>query len=227
MERRIMRILIATSLIVLIGCAQNFHDVMYEEVERSNRVEVTLVSGRKAVGTIYKTEPHQITLVMKDRKLRAIPKSSIRTIMRKTPVYDDFGRGISEEEIASVKTNKNAVVYGIGGGALSCGVGFLLSSTAFKDDENSGTIIPAATAGIGGVGTYFFVRAGKAKDRKEAIMMIQEKRRMEKVETQGKLNQSPEEVKQKLLDEKKRQEGLRKEREKLLRELNKKKKKEG
>ncbi len=217
----------ALVLFILTGCAQNFHDVMYEEVERTNRVEVTMVSGRKAIGTIYKMEPHQLTLLMKDRKLRAIPKSSIRTILRKTPVYDDYGKGISEEEITSVKTSKNAVVYGIGGGALSCGVGFLIGSTVFKNEEDAGTIVPAATAGLGGLGTYFFVRAGKKKDRKEAVLMIQEKRRMAEVSEEGGENQSPEEIRQKLLDEKKRQEGLRKERENLLRELNTKKKKKG
>jgi hypothetical protein len=228
--KRIYMMLLMISM-VIIGCATRLHDVSYDEVERTNHVEVMLVSGNKVVGTLFKIEPHQLTILQEDRKLRPIAKSSIRSIKRKPPVYDDYGRGISEEEIASVQTNKNTVVYGIGGGALSVGTSFFLGSLAGQDSVSGSTVLTASVIGGGGLGTFLFVRAGKAKDRKVAIETIRDKRRSAEISPEEDENATPEELQKRLDAEKKKQEELRKEREKLLRELEgekkKKKKKEG
>jgi small nuclear ribonucleoprotein (snRNP)-like protein len=213
-------------LIILTSCAKRVYDVSYDDVQKTNRVEVVLVSGKKVEGTIVNVEPHQLTLLLKDRKVGRIAKSSIRSIRRRQPIYDDFGRGISEEEIESVQTNRNAIIYGVGGGALSVGISFFVGSTAGKDASNGGTILAASTIGGGGLGTYLFVRAGKGKDRKDAIETIRVKRRSEAVTEEKGGDQSLQELRDRLEEEKKKQEDLRKQREELLRELETKKKKE-
>lgn len=207
------------------GCAHRAI-VPYEHVEKTNSVLVELVSGKSIEGTVLKKEPHQITLFMKDRGRQVIPKSSVRLIKRKPPVYDDFQNGISEEEIKSVQTNKNAVVYGIGGGALSTGLSFFLGSLASKSmDENGGTVLVATTAGGGGLGIILFTIAGKRKDRKVAIETIREKRRTQEIGSKSDQDVSPDALKTQLEQEKRRHEELRKEREILLKELEAKKKK--
>lgn len=225
MEFKKISIILMMAVFFWGGCSHHIL-VPYENVEKTNSVQIQLVSGRTVEGTILRKEPHQLTLLMKDMGQAVIPKSTVRSIKRKPPVYDDFNRGISEEEIESVKTSKNAVVYGMGGGALSTGVSFFIGSLASKSmDENGGSVLMATTVGGGGIGTILFTLAGKKKDRKVAITKIREKRRSRAIGTEDAKSQSPDGLKTQLEAEKKRHEELRKQRENLLKELEAKKKK--
>jgi hypothetical protein len=204
-------------IVLIIGCAKRVL-VPYNQVERTNSIVVSQMSGKKIEGTVLKKEPHQLIILEKDRSQIVIAKSSISTIKRKPPVYDDFGRGISEEEIKLKKTNTNALIYGIGGGALSFGASFFVGSLVGKE--------LGATTGAGGVfGTILFISGGKAKDRQVAIDRIREKRRSEELVRKSDEKKTPSELDQVLQNEKLKQEELRKEREKILRELDDKKKK--
>jgi len=157
-----------------------------------------------------------------------VAKTSIRSIKRKEPVYDDFRNGISEEEIASVKTNKNAVVYGIGGGAICFGASFFLGSMAansMEENSGSGTALAASTAAGGGLGTYLFVKAGKAKDRKDAVDVIKRKRKSRQL-TPPEANTELQDLNKQIQEEKEKRENLRKQHEALLKQLEDKKKEE-
>jgi hypothetical protein len=207
---------------ILVGCAKRVL-VTYDHIEKTNSAEVTLTSGRKIKGTVVKTEPHQLTLLQKDQKLRRVTKSTIRTIMIKQPVYDEFGNGISEEEIESVLTKRNTIIYGIGGGALSFGASFFVGSLIGHSGEKGGTILAASTVVGSGLGTVLFVKAGKARDRHNAIEKIRDRRAS--IDLKEDEEKSPDELRKLLENEKKKQEELRKKREQLLRELEEKKKK--
>jgi hypothetical protein len=215
------------SLFILSGCAKRIYDVTYDDLEKTNRVEVTLSSREKIVGTVVKAEPHQLILLVKDRKLKPVPKSSIHLIKRWPPVYDDFGRGISEDEIESVKTNRNTFIYGVGGGILSFGVSFFIGSAVAQDTAGGGSALAATTLAGGGIGTYLFVKAGQAKDRKEAIQKVRDRRRSAELEKEQEEDQTPEDLRKRLENEKKRQEDLRKQREELLKQLGEKEKEKG
>ena len=205
------------ALFVFTGCAKRI-PVSYDQVEKDNSVEVTLVSGKKVEGTIVKVEPHQLTLTSNQGSREVVPKSSIRSVKRKPPVYDDFGRCISEEEIRSVQTGRNTVVYGIGGGVLSFGASFFAGSLVANSMEKSGSTALTVTTGVGGsLGTALFVKAGKAKDRREAIKKIRDKRRS--VEVKEEQDETSDQLRRTLEEEKKKQEALRKEREELLKQL--------
>ena len=222
MCRRSIAGYILITIIVVAGCAKR-QFVNYSQVEETNWVEVNLVSGKKVSGIVYKIEPHQLSMVQEDNTKRIVAKPSIKFIKRKPPVYDEFGNGISEYEIKSEQTNKNTIIYGIGGGGLSLGVSFFVGSLASKNASSGGQILAAATFTGGGIGTYFFVKAGKSKDRSESIERILERRRSVEIKGTRVKNKTTSKLQEQLEEEKKKQEELRKQREKLLRELEQKK----
>jgi len=218
MKNRNILILGLVIILMLTGCAKRI-PVTYQEVEQTNFVEITLLNGSKIVGSVQKVEPHQIIVLEKDQRMTPVVKTSIRSIKRNPPVYDDFGNGISEDEIASVKTNKNATIYGIGGGALCMGASFFLGSMAANSmDENGGVALAASTAVGGGLGTYLFVKAGKAKDRKDAIEAINMKRKSREI-TAPKANTELQDLNKQIEEEKEKREKLRKKHEELLKQL--------
>ena len=91
-------------------------------------------------------------------------------------------------------------------------------------DENGGAVLGGTTALGGGLGTFLFVKAGQARDRKAAIEDIKHQRVSQEYKKRGLGDPKEKAAGQSELDkEKKRQQELRKERERLLRELNKKK----
>lgn len=206
------------SLIVFSYCAKRI-PVTYDQVEQTNYVEITLVSGKKIEGTVVNSEPHQLTVIPKGERQQVVSKSTIRSIKRKPPVVDDFGNGISEEEIESVKTNKNTLIYGIGGGALSLGASFFVGSLVAQDSTNSGSILGTTTVVGGGLGTYLFIRAGHSKDRQDAIDVIREQRRSIELKRIEEEKETEDEMEKLLDEEKQKQEELRREREAILREL--------
>ena len=217
---RISTAVLICGLILLSGCS-SYQLAAYDDVTETNFVEVTLLSGRKVRGTVLKAEPHQMTLYQRYYKPRIVPKSTIRSIKRKPPIQDEFGNGISEEEIQAVQTSRNAVIYGIGGGMLGFGSSFFLSSSLVHSEESAETIIPIATLGGGSLMTYFFVRAGKARDREDAILLMKDIRREEKLNNLKKEKKSSSEILDEIEKEKIQREELRKRREQILKELQK------
>ncbi len=212
------KMVLSMILIGLIGCAKRI-PVAYDQIEQTNYVEITLLSGSKIEGTVVRSEPHQLTVLPEGQRQVVISKTTIRSIKRKPPVMDDFGNGISEDEIESVKTNKNALIYGIGGGALSLGFSFFAGSMATQDSSGDGSILGATTLIGGGLGTYMFIRAGQAKDRREAIDAIRDERRSIELRRIEEEADTTDDTEQLIEEEKRRQEELRKEREAILREL--------
>ncbi len=213
-------VIILAALALFSGCSR-YMRVGYENIEETNSVEITLNSGGKVYGSIIKSEPYQLTLLNREGRKAMIAKDNIRTIKRLPPVYDDFGRGISEEEIAGHKSNKNAVIYGVGGGSLSLVASFFAGSMlAGENSDNGGTVL-AATVGVGGgLGTLLFVRAGMAKDRKDAVEEIRQERISIRIDQKkSTAGQEDKDMDQLIQDEKAKQEKLRKEREELLKKM--------
>lgn len=218
-----MRTLITCVLLIsifTIGCG-NRSTVNYNSVEDTNYVYLKLLTGKSVEGSVLKSEPHQLTLKTKDGSTKNIMKSNIKAVKRKPPVKDDYGKGISEDEIKARQENKNTMVYGIGGGLMSFGASFFAGSMIGNSMDDGSSIIAATTVAGGGLGTLLFVNAGKAKDRQEAIESIQDERRMVSIK-KGKTQKSDTEVKDELSEEKAKQEKLRQEREKLLKKLQEK-----
>jgi len=210
--------LLVFSVFLTAGCA-HFNTVPYMDVEKSNRVRVSQVNGETVEGTVVKAEPHQITLSNRGQRLTPIPRKNIRSIARKPPVYDDFRQGISEEEIQSARSKRNALIFGFGGGAMSLGAGFFAGSMLSQSmTESGGTVLAGTTLGSGIIGTILFVKAGKAKDRREAVEIIREARSIRHANDDSE-PRDRHENEESLDAEQRRSEELRKQREELLRQL--------
>ncbi|MFO7892026.1 MAG: hypothetical protein R6V04_16995 [bacterium] len=172
-------------ILILFGCT-NYTMTSYDKLEATNYLIITQFSGNKITGTVIDIKPHQLIVLQDDESRRAVTRSTIKSIKQKRPVYDEFGRGISEPEIESVKTTNNTVIYGIGGGILSFGVSFFMGSLLGE----SGSSVALATGGGGILGTTLFIIAGSNKDRKDAISEIREIRKTDQFqkEQKGKAN---------------------------------------
>jgi hypothetical protein len=200
-----------------LSCSQ-FHQVDYRDVEKTNCVSVKMNAGSSITGTVQQAEPHQLVVLGKNREAVTIQKSMIRNVRRKPPIKDDFGNGISEDEIAQVQTRRNMTVYGIGGGILSLGISFFAGSMIGNSSNNAGPAMGAVATGGMVLGTALFIHAGQNRDRQNAIRKIREMRRASEniPPTEGK---GPGDVNRLLEEERKKQEDLRKERETLLKQL--------
>jgi hypothetical protein len=199
------------------GCSQ-MALVPYEKVEKTNSVRVRLNSGQKVEGTVLKSDPVQIILGRPDGESVAIPRDRVAAIRRKAPVSDEFGRGITEEEIRLVQTGRKTAVYGIGGGTLSLGFSFFAGSLLGHASSNGGAML-AGTAALGtALGSALFLRAGQQRDRQAAIEAIRIKRR--NVELRPDTSpEGPEELQNRIEEERRMREEARRQREELLREI--------
>jgi len=219
MIRRFVFTLIV-SVFIFGGCSKQVL-VSYPEVEKNNWVTVMLYSGNQVEGHVIQAEPHLLIIRNRQGRNISIEASRIRQVKRIPPCYDDFGNAISEYEIAKEKTNKNATIYGIGGGLLSFGTSFLIGATVVQNSEDAETLL-AATTGIGGIlGTVLFIGAGKKQDRKEAVERIRESRKSKKIQRKRQKKIMTDEKRR---EERKKLEEVRRQHEKLLRELEETKK---
>jgi len=206
-------------LLISAGCSK-YMMVPYNQIEKTNSIRVKLAAGPAVKGIVENIEPHQLTVIKEDGIRSPIPKAHIYEIWRLPPVYDDLGMGISEAEISQRKRNTNALVYGIGGGALCAGASFFAGSMIAKNmEENGGAVMAGTTVSGGGLGTFLFIRAGAAKDRSQAIDSIRDDRLRMEFRRQGIDLPDDQLDLESLEEEKKRNEAMRKERERLLREL--------
>jgi hypothetical protein len=216
---RIQHVIWVTTGMLLQGCS-HFSAIRYDQAEKTNTVRARLRTGKTVEGSVMKTDPYHLTILRKDRQVLSIQRDDILVIRRKPPVVDDFGKGISEEEIALASKKKNTVIYGIGGGALSFGFSFFAGSMLGRSSESGGALL-AGTALTGtAAGTVLFIRAGKSLDRKEAIASIKgERRNLEAKPDEPKKN--PEDIRRLVEAERKKREDARLQREELLQELEK------
>jgi hypothetical protein len=100
---------------------------------------------------------------------------------KKVPVYDEARKPITEGEIQKHQNNKNFVLYTLGGGALSFGASFFLGTVIDRGlGDSNGDLALWATTGTGTViGTVLFASQGKNRDRKQAIEVIKQRRKIE------------------------------------------------
>ncbi|HEX9935199.1 MAG TPA: hypothetical protein VGB38_08385 [bacterium] len=200
------------------GCS-HYTAVDYREVNPTNRVVIEQDTGARIEGTVVRAEPHEIVLIDKNQQTVAVSKSVVRKIKRKPPMVDEFGNGISEEEVEQRLTKRSTTLYGIGGGMLSFGISFFAGSLIGNATNRGGQILAVSTVVGTAIGTVWFLQAGKNKDLQTAIQSVKaERRTAEIIPPNGKAPET--DLQQRLENERKKQEELRKEREALLKQLN-------
>lgn len=145
---------------------------------------------------------------------------------KRVPVYDEAGETISEQEIKAHQGNSNFMLYTLGGGALSLGVGVfagtLVERAAGNNDNDVALWSTAGAATV--VGTTLFAIHGKRRDRNKAIQTVIETRIEEAEEQLAEERERREKVQKELRTLKTLKEAQEKERQRLLKEIQKKKK---
>lgn len=178
-RQRILWVLLGL-LWITMGCAKRVI-LNYDQVPPMAEVAIGTVSGATVTGTIEEKTSESLFLRTKknDKFLTRVSRDEIVWITGGELVYDGAGKIIHESEIQANKTNKNFMIYTLGGAGLSFGASFFIGSLLHRgmDDETTGRKVMWSTAAVGtSVGTFLFARSGKQRDRAQAIEIIREQR---------------------------------------------------
>ncbi len=149
---------------------------------------------------------------------------NVTACAHKALLKDDAGKPISEQEVSAKKSNKNFLLFTIGGGALSFGASFFIGSLIDRGADSANQSALWITTGIGtAAGLLYFAHQGKVRDFNYAIEEIKAERIKSVASELDKERQRRamiEKQKRELIEARKRQEA---ERRKLLEKLKKQK----
>jgi hypothetical protein len=205
MKKLIAALLIIGLLNLVVGCGGSA--IRVDNAPIGESVVIKLIDGSERHGIILKTEANKILYMDADsHKPEDLELKQITSIIKSDKVYDMEGDIITDQQISEVKGMSKTLVYGFGGLVLGAAVGFGIAAIANNQDAEIAPIYPMAGLGIAGA-IYFGIK-GAGSDREDAIDEIRESRYEE---SQIKLRKRLEDEKQKLLDEKKKQDELKKE----------------
>jgi hypothetical protein len=128
---------------------------------------VVLVTAMLLVPPFYQAEAQTNSGLGSDR-------ATYKSHAEKGVVLDFEGNVITEEEISRIKTNQKVWVYTASGAAISLGTSFFVVSMIARSSDRGikDTIVYTGTAAGTLLGTFFFARAGRNKDRQMAIDRI-------------------------------------------------------
>lgn len=139
--------------------------------------------------------------------------------------YDEKGDLITREEINQEKNDKNAVIYTLGGGALSFGASLFISSMVYRGGDKEFKVINPISVGGGLLGTGFLYLQGRKRDRMLAIERIKDRRKLT-AEKELKEKQAERELLKKKVEELKKEKArIEAEKRRMQEQLQKKKKK--
>jgi len=166
-------VIVLGCLIALTGCS-NHVQLKAEDLVQDQFVQIKTKKGGHVSGTIAKADSLALVIRNEGGRSANLQRSDIAEASGPKPVLDPAGRVVREEEISQKRKNKNVWLYSAGGALLSMGASFFASSMISRagDKENDDPIIVAGTAIGTSVGTFFFARAGRKKDRQHAIQEI-------------------------------------------------------
>lgn len=142
-------------------------------------------------------------------------------------MVDDRGQAITQQEVDAKKSNKNFLLYTLGGGALSFGASFFVGSMVERNAESENRTALWAITGAGTViGTVLFAHTGRVRDFNLAVDMVKDERQgalTKDIETEKQKQDRITAERRKLEEDRKKQEA---EREELLKKIRAKQSKE-
>ncbi len=166
-------VFVLSCLIALTGCS-NHVKLNAEDLVQDQFVQIKTKNGGHVSGTVAKADSLVLVIRNKEGRSASLQRSDIAEASGPRPILDPARRVVSEEEISQKQKNKNVWLYSAGGALLSMGATFFASSmiSRARDKGNDDPIIVAGTATGTAIGTFFFARAGRRKDRQHAIQEI-------------------------------------------------------
>ncbi len=204
MKKIIAGVLLVSLINLFVGCGGSSLRVDKPPIGES--VEIQLIDGSSRRGVILKKEGNKLLYMDADsQKPEDLDVKKIKAIVKANKVYDLEGKVITEDQISNVKGISKTLAYGFGGFVLGVAVGFGVAAIANSQDADIAPIYPMAGFGVLG-GIYFGIQ-GSESDREDAIDEIRESRYED---SQAKLRKRLEDEKQRLLEQQKKQEELKK-----------------
>jgi hypothetical protein len=211
MKKAISIFLVLSFFLYIFGCSGS-RNMSVEDPEIGKSVKIILIDGAVKEGVLLKKEGSKLTYIDTASNMpEELEIKKVRMMEYANKVYDLEGKIISDNEISVAKGFTKTIGYGLGGLVLGAAVGFGVG-VLIASSESVPLIYPMGALGLAG-GIYFGIH-GAQRDREDAIDEIRRERY--KV-TQVKLRKKLEEEKKKLQEQ-------QAEKDKMLKELKKKKK---
>lgn len=143
----------------------------------------------------------------------------------RSPLVDEAGQPIPASEVQKYRQRSRAVLYTVGGGALSLGASFFFGSLIDRRmGEGNHTALWLVTATGTALGAFIFHQHGRTRDFNAAVEQVTEERRSRasaQISEEEKRQSAISEDIRRLEEERRRQE---EERQRLLEEIHKKQK---
>jgi len=223
-----MMMILVMSILFMNGCAKKI-PLSYDQLEKGHYVYIETISGETINGDLVDKDKQVLAINQgNSEESEIINRNDIVHIECKPPVYDENNHLISEQEINSVKTNKNLWLFMIGGGVLSFGSSFFITANILHhtNDNAGGSALWAPTIGATLLGTTFFGNKGYKSDRGHAIEKIKENRKEEAIKEMARSKKRRNKIDEELHELKKQREEQNEKIRQMLKKIDKKKKKE-
>jgi len=227
MWKHIAVYMIVTGLVIS-GCAKKI-PVAYDNMEVGSYAYVVLTSGETIKGEIKSIDEDRLIISpWENHQGIKINRQDIINIKQKPGVYDEGHKIIPESEIKRNVLSTNKWLFTLGGGALSFGISFFLTANILHhSSENAeGTALWAPTAGATLLGSVFFGIQGHKLDRKGAVEYIKEQRKVAAIQEMNSAKKKRQQVEKQIEEVKADREKQNKEINDILKQINRKKKKE-
>ena len=226
MKRISLLAMVFVTALLLTQCAKNI-PVAFDAVNSNQEVKLHLKSGKSIVGVITKKEATSLKILNEETgKEQTFQKADVSSIEKLAGEYDEAGNVISRAEIKKARTNKNLVLYSIGGTALSFGTSLFLSSVISRATSDSFRVVNPISIGGTVLGAGFFSYLGHKRDTRMAIEKIKDQRKQKAEKKLQKELTHKKQLEMELQRLKQEKEKAEKERQRLLKELKKKDKPE-
>ncbi|MBN2093207.1 hypothetical protein JW964_26525 [candidate division KSB1 bacterium] len=221
--------IIIISMFFLSGCVKKI-PVSYNSLESGTYVYIALSSGESIKGEIEKIEDNTMVVRLCDdmTRTRKIVRSEIMEIRKRPTVYDEGKKVIPESSIKKYQKNINKWLFTIGGGALSFGITFFVTANILHETEDGAQGAPLwVPTGLGTlIGGTVFRFQGSRLDRHNAIEQIKEERKVAAIKEMNSTKKKRAELEKELKGVKGDREKQNQEINDLLKQINKKNKKE-
>lgn len=193
-------------LIYGIGCSSS-NILNVQDVKDDSDVKIYLIDGSIYEGLVTQRTKTELIIVDKnDHRPHAIELRSIRRVEKSSTNYDHLANPISQAEMETYKTSKNAWGYAIGGAVMGGLVGLAVGLPFWYAEV--GNISPWFTAGLGAIGgSIIFAKKGVEKDNDIALQKVRyirlkeqelEREKKEEEERLKELQKEKEELQKKL-----------------------------
>lgn len=211
-------------VITALGCAKRTL-VPFEELPVPSEVELQLQDGRQVQAIALEKSSDKLTVQKQfDTRTLQINRQAIRSLSVLPSEYDESGKLITRTEIAREKSNKNTLIYSIGGGVLSFGVSLFISSIVYRGTGEDFQVANPISIGGGVVGTALLFWQGKKRDRVLALERIKDQRKLAAEQELKKKRAERDQLRRQLEQLKLEKAQVEAEKQKLERKLKKKKK---